>query len=134
MRGAPVNRRDLLLAALTMPTITMSADAQQEDEPKSEAAAPLANKGPSSDAIRALLADRVDVGRDSVGYVALIGYSTRTEISVAVMSDAAGWTTPGLGRHPLSGGYPVPKVHRQVPIDPAKLSAHAGRYSRRRRS
>ena len=34
----------------------------------------------------------------------------------------ANWsTTPGLGRHLLNTNFPLPALHRQVPIDPAKL-------------
>ena len=41
----------------------------------------------------------------------------------------ANWsTTPGLGRHLLNTNFPLPALHRQVPIDPAKLSAYSGRY------
>lgn len=72
MRGVHVNRRGLLLAALALPFINVAGYAQQEDEARNDAPAPLPDRGPSSDTIRALLAERVDIGRDSVGYVALV--------------------------------------------------------------
>jgi serine-type D-Ala-D-Ala carboxypeptidase/endopeptidase len=75
VRGAHVHRRGLLLAALAMPIITMPVYAQQDEEAKNDAAARLPDKGPSSDTIHALLAERVNVGRDSVGYVALIRHA-----------------------------------------------------------
>jgi serine-type D-Ala-D-Ala carboxypeptidase/endopeptidase len=41
----------------------------------------------------------------------------------------ADWsTTPGLGRRLLNPNFPLPALHRQAPIDPAKLRAYAGRY------
>jgi serine-type D-Ala-D-Ala carboxypeptidase/endopeptidase len=41
----------------------------------------------------------------------------------------ANWSTTGaLGRHLLNPNSPLPALHRQVPIDPAKLAAYAGRY------
>lgn len=71
MRRIHVNRRGLLLAALTLPVTAGAGYAQQEDEVKDETASPP-DRGPFSDAIRALLAQRVDIGRDSVGYVAVV--------------------------------------------------------------
>ncbi len=71
------------------------------------------------------------------GYSSFIGYSARTGIAAVLLSntgylappDIANWsTTPGLGRHLVNSNFPLPALHRQVPIDPAKLSAYAGRY------
>jgi D-alanyl-D-alanine-carboxypeptidase/D-alanyl-D-alanine-endopeptidase len=72
VRGVYVDRRGLLLAALTLPIIEVPGYAQQEAEASNDVAAALPDRGPSFDTIRALLAERVDSGRDSVGYVALI--------------------------------------------------------------
>lgn len=72
MEIVSANRRDLLIAALSLPLVAVSGHAQQEDEAKTEPAAPLPDKGPSSYSLRTLLAERVDIGRDSVGYVALV--------------------------------------------------------------
>ena len=72
MRGVHVNRRGLLLTALALPIIDVPGYAQEEAEASSDAAAALPDRGPSFDTIRALLAERVESGRDSVGYVALI--------------------------------------------------------------
>jgi serine-type D-Ala-D-Ala carboxypeptidase/endopeptidase len=63
VRSVPVNRRELLLAALGQPVIAIPSHAQQET-PR--------DRAPSSDAIRSLLALRVDAGRESLGYVALV--------------------------------------------------------------
>jgi hypothetical protein len=73
MRGVHVDRRGLLLAAITLPIIAVPGYAQQEGEASNyAAAAPLPDRGASADAIRALLALRVDAGQESLGYVALI--------------------------------------------------------------
>lgn len=69
----PVARRDLLLAALALPVMTRAGYARQESDAGDDAAtASQPDRGPSIGAVRALLAQRVDIGRDSVGYVALI--------------------------------------------------------------
>ena len=71
------------------------------------------------------------------GYSSFIGYSARTGIATVLLSNTgylappviANWsTTPGLGRHLLNTNFPLPALHRQVPIDPAKLAAYTGRY------
>jgi len=71
------------------------------------------------------------------GYAGFIGYSARTAIAAVLLSNTgysappviADWSpTPGLGRRLLNPNFPLPALHRQVPIDPAKLSAYAGRY------
>jgi serine-type D-Ala-D-Ala carboxypeptidase/endopeptidase len=71
------------------------------------------------------------------GYSSFIGYSARTGIAAVLLSNTgylappviANWgTTPGLGRHLLNSNYSLPTLHRQVPIDPVKLSAYSGRY------
>ena len=63
------------------------------------------------------------------GYASFVGYSTRTGIAAVLLSNTGSWvTTPALGRHLLNAGFPLPTLHRQVPIDPGKLSAYAGRY------
>jgi CubicO group peptidase (beta-lactamase class C family) len=63
------------------------------------------------------------------GYATFIGYSARTGIAAVLLSNAASWTaTPALGRHLLNANFPLPTLHRQVPIDPGKLSVYAGRY------
>jgi hypothetical protein len=41
---------------------------------------------------------------------------------------ANGQVTPELGAHLLNTDFPAPKPRRQVPVDPRKLSAYAGRY------
>jgi hypothetical protein len=60
VRSVPVNRRELLLAALGQPVIAIPSHAQQET-PR--------DRAPSSDAIRSLLALRVDAGRESLDHM-----------------------------------------------------------------
>ena len=72
MRGVHVNRRGLLVAALAQPVIAIASYAQQEGGASNDAAAPLPDRAPTSDAIRSVLASRVDAGQESPGYVALI--------------------------------------------------------------
>jgi serine-type D-Ala-D-Ala carboxypeptidase/endopeptidase len=63
------------------------------------------------------------------GYASFIGYSTRTGIAAVLLGNTASWTaTPALGRHLVDVNFKLPALHRQVAIDPAKLSAYAGRY------
>jgi CubicO group peptidase (beta-lactamase class C family) len=71
------------------------------------------------------------------GYASFIGYSARTGMAAVLLSNTgylappviANWsTTPGLGRYLLSPNFPLPALHRQVPIDPTKLSGYSGRY------
>ena len=70
--GRSFTRRDLLLAALSAPGFIKAAGAQNEPNPipAAQATKPIAQTGPASDAIRALLSARIESGRDSVGYVA----------------------------------------------------------------
>jgi serine-type D-Ala-D-Ala carboxypeptidase/endopeptidase len=64
------------------------------------------------------------------GYATFIGYSARTGIAAVLLANAANWdTTPRLGRHLLNTKVPLPTLHRQIPIDPAKLGIYAGRYA-----
>lgn len=66
---------------------------------------------------------------DTGGYSTFIGYSTRTGIATILLANTASWATNAvLGRHLLNANFPLPALHRQVSIDPAKLSAYAGRY------
>ena len=63
------------------------------------------------------------------GYTSFVGYSMRTGIAVVLLSNTQSLiTTPMLGRHLLNANLPLPTLYRQVPIDPGKLSAYAGRY------
>jgi serine-type D-Ala-D-Ala carboxypeptidase/endopeptidase len=72
VKGVHRNRRELLLVALALPVIVVPGYAQQEGEASSDAAAPLSDRAPSSDAIRSLLALRIDAGQESLGYVAMV--------------------------------------------------------------
>jgi serine-type D-Ala-D-Ala carboxypeptidase/endopeptidase len=71
------------------------------------------------------------------GYSSLIGYSARTTIAAVLLSNTgylappfiANWGTTGaLGRHLVNPNFPLPALHREVPIDPTKLTAYAGCY------
>jgi len=72
VKGVHLNRRGLLLAGLALPVVAVPGYAQQEGEVSNNAAAPLPDRAPSSDAIRSLLGLRVDAGRESLGYVAMV--------------------------------------------------------------
>ena len=64
------------------------------------------------------------------GYATFIGYSTHSRVGVVLLSNAINGSTPWLARHLLNAGYPAPKLHAQIAIDPAKLAAaYAGRYA-----
>jgi hypothetical protein len=71
-----LNRRGLLLAALALPVMAAHAEAEGDapspPAPVGGEALPLAKTGPTSEAIRALPMERIDTGRETVGYVAAI--------------------------------------------------------------
>jgi serine-type D-Ala-D-Ala carboxypeptidase/endopeptidase len=63
------------------------------------------------------------------GYASFIGYSTRTRKNCILLSNAADYAAnTALGTHLVNAAYPLPKLHRQVPVDPAVLASYAGRY------
>src|SRR5262249_10533058 len=63
------------------------------------------------------------------GYATFIGYSTRTRKKCILLSNTADYaTTRSLGTHLVNAAYPLPKVRRAVPVDPAVLASYAGRY------
>ncbi|MEH2528704.1 MULTISPECIES: serine hydrolase [unclassified Bradyrhizobium] len=63
------------------------------------------------------------------GYATFIGYSTRTRRNCILLSNAADHDANTLlGTHLVNAAYPLPRVRRQVPVDPAVLAAYAGRY------
>ncbi len=75
-KGKPVllDRRSLLLTAMAAPMVPMGARSQGivplMAPPASGNPKLSGETGPSSEALRTLLVERVDVGRDSVGYIA----------------------------------------------------------------
>ena len=70
--GIRAHRRGLLLTALALPVVAIPGHALQTVQAPGNGNAALPDRGPSSDKIRALLAEHIDIGQDSVGYVALI--------------------------------------------------------------
>lgn len=63
------------------------------------------------------------------GYATLMGYSTRTRRNRILLSNAADYDANiALGTHLMNAAYPLPKLRRQVPVEPAVLAAYAGRY------
>ena len=63
------------------------------------------------------------------GYATFIGYSTRTRRNFILLSNAADYAAnTGLGTHLVNAAYPLPKLRRDVPVDPAVLATYAGRY------
>ena len=63
------------------------------------------------------------------GYATFIGYSTRTRRNCILLSNAADYAAnTALGTHLVNAAYPLPKLRREVPVDPAVLATYAGRY------
>ncbi|MEH2533347.1 D-alanyl-D-alanine-carboxypeptidase/D-alanyl-D-alanine-endopeptidase [Bradyrhizobium sp. AZCC 1588] len=63
------------------------------------------------------------------GYATFIGYSTMTRRNCIVLSNAADYNPNiALGMHLINAAYPLAKIRREVPVDPAVLAAYAGRY------
>src|SRR6185436_10675975 len=63
------------------------------------------------------------------GYATFIGYSTRKRRNCILLSNAADYASnTALGTHLVNAAYPMPKLRREVPVDPAVLATYAGRY------
>jgi CubicO group peptidase (beta-lactamase class C family) len=63
------------------------------------------------------------------GYATFIGYSTKTRRNCILLSNAADYASnTALGTHLVNAAYPMPKLRREVPVDPAVLATYAGRY------
>ncbi|WP_213286305.1 serine hydrolase [Bradyrhizobium sp. sGM-13] len=63
------------------------------------------------------------------GYASFIGSSTKTRRNCIVLSNAADYNPNiALGMHLINAAYPLAKIRREVPVDPAVLAAYAGRY------
>jgi D-alanyl-D-alanine-carboxypeptidase/D-alanyl-D-alanine-endopeptidase len=63
------------------------------------------------------------------GYATFIGYSARTNAAAVLLANSASWhSTPRLGLNLLNPAFPVPPLHHQIALDPAKLPGYAGRY------
>lgn len=72
MTGNGARRRELLLAAPALPVIAAPRRAQRKAQAAATGDAAPPDLALPSARIRALLAEHVDIGRDSVGYVALV--------------------------------------------------------------
>lgn len=63
------------------------------------------------------------------GYATFIGYSTKTRRNCILLSNAADYASnTALGTHLVNAAYPLPKLRREVQVDPAVLATYAGRY------
>ncbi|KRR27198.1 serine hydrolase [Bradyrhizobium retamae] len=63
------------------------------------------------------------------GYASFIGSSIKTRRNCIVLSNAADYNPNiALGMHLINAAYPLAKIRREVPVDPAVLAAYAGRY------
>jgi serine-type D-Ala-D-Ala carboxypeptidase/endopeptidase len=63
------------------------------------------------------------------GYATFIGYSTKTRRNCVLLSNAADYDPHiALGTHLVNAAYSLPKLRREVQVDPAVLAAYAGRY------
>ncbi|WP_426442282.1 serine hydrolase [Bradyrhizobium genosp. P] len=64
------------------------------------------------------------------GYATLIGYSTLTKRNAIVLSNVADYLpNTSLALHLINAKYELPKIHHEVPVDPAILATYAGRYA-----
>jgi len=63
------------------------------------------------------------------GYATFIGYSARTQRNAIVLSNANDYAANiGLGLHLINAAYDLPKLRREISVDPSVLAAYAGRY------
>ena len=63
------------------------------------------------------------------GYATFIGYSTKTRRNFILLSNAADYAAnTALGTHLVNAAYPLPKLHREIPVDPGVLASYVGRY------
>jgi CubicO group peptidase (beta-lactamase class C family) len=63
------------------------------------------------------------------GYATFIGYSTKTRRNFILLSNAAAYdANTNTGLHFVNAAYALPKLRRQVVVDPNVLASYAGRY------
>ncbi len=63
------------------------------------------------------------------GYATFIGYSTKTRRNCILLSNAAAYgANTALATHLINTAYPLPKLRREVPVDPQILATYVGRY------
>lgn len=63
------------------------------------------------------------------GYASFIGFSTKSRRASILLSNTADYgANLRLGVHLVNSAYALPKLRRQVPVDPRVLASYAGRY------
>ena len=63
------------------------------------------------------------------GYATFIGYSTKTRRNFILLSNAADYdANTNTALHSVNAAYDLPKLRRQVTVDPPVLASYAGRY------
>ena len=63
------------------------------------------------------------------GYATFIGFSTKSQRGSILLSNTADYgSNLKLGVHLINPAYALSKLHRQVAVDPAILTAYVGRY------
>ena len=63
------------------------------------------------------------------GYATFIGYSTKTRRNFILLSNAADYdANTNTALHFINAAYKLPKLRREVPVDPAVLATYTGRY------
>ena len=84
-----LKRRTLLRGALSVPVVSVRANALGPQSAAGDDTGPAAGpKGPPSEAIRAILANQIDPGRQSLGYVAGVIDANGRRVITAGQSDA----------------------------------------------
>ena len=63
------------------------------------------------------------------GYASFVGFSSKSRRAGILLSNAADYSAnTRAGMHLINTAYALPKLRREVPIDPAVLATYAGRY------
>ena len=63
------------------------------------------------------------------GYASFVGFSTKSRRACILLSNAADYSgNTRAGMHLINAAYVLPKLRRQVPVDPQILATYAGRY------
>jgi CubicO group peptidase (beta-lactamase class C family) len=63
------------------------------------------------------------------GYASFVGFSTKNRRASILLSNAADYSAnTRAGMHLINAAYALPKLRRQVPVDPQILATYAGRY------
>jgi serine-type D-Ala-D-Ala carboxypeptidase/endopeptidase len=63
------------------------------------------------------------------GYASFVGFSTKSRRARILLSNAADYSAnTRAGMHLINAAYALPRLRRQVPVDPQILASYAGRY------